>query len=236
MTITILRPSQRVIHIPGIGVRISGRAVSAGGNWWEAGGGTCLAAYQPKGAASYAASRSNVASPGTNNLAELGVAPGWNTAVGYTPSGAGNDLLDTGIAPADPTGYSLFAQITGATSANLRVTVAGALNATYRGIGVFCSYGNQDAARYYCNTSAAQAPSLTAGNLGIAGSQGYRNGIADGAAGGVFSGAAGPSIWLLSINLNGIAWGAFHGNLVALAIYSDTVPDPLSLATAMAAL
>ena len=36
---TIIRPGQRVVHVPGLGVRVSRRTVSSGaGNWWEAGG------------------------------------------------------------------------------------------------------------------------------------------------------------------------------------------------------
>jgi hypothetical protein len=70
---------------------INGPHVSAGmwpssaSNWWEAGGATgCVAAYQPKGAASYAASLVNLANPGTYNLTETAASPIWDAAVGWT--------------------------------------------------------------------------------------------------------------------------------------------------------
>lgn len=63
----------------GVGVGVGGAV-----NWWEAGGATgCVAAYQAKGAASYAASLVNLANPGTYNLAS-GVAPDFNSASGWT--------------------------------------------------------------------------------------------------------------------------------------------------------
>ena len=52
--VSVLRPGQRIINIPGIGVQTSRRAVSvaAAADWWAAGGApTPIAVYQPKGAA-----------------------------------------------------------------------------------------------------------------------------------------------------------------------------------------
>lgn len=51
--------------------------------WYRAGGAPMpVAAYQPKGAASYAASLVNIANPGTYNATE-GVAPSWATGTGW---------------------------------------------------------------------------------------------------------------------------------------------------------
>lgn len=55
---------------------------AAAANWWEAGGATAVVAYQAKGAASYAASLSNLANPGTYDLTE-GDAPNWDTTTGW---------------------------------------------------------------------------------------------------------------------------------------------------------
>ena len=57
---------------------------AAGGGWWDLNGTitSCVAAYQPKGAASYAASKVNLANPGTYNLSD-GVAPNWDTGTGW---------------------------------------------------------------------------------------------------------------------------------------------------------
>ena len=64
---TILRPGQRILNIPGIGISASRRAVAsaAAADWWAVAGKTCVAAYQPKGAADLAASYVNLANPGT---------------------------------------------------------------------------------------------------------------------------------------------------------------------------
>jgi len=55
--------------------------------WWLAGGisaANCLAAYQPKGAASYAASKVNLANPGTYNLSDGAAYPTWDAVNGWT--------------------------------------------------------------------------------------------------------------------------------------------------------
>ena len=84
---TMLRPGQRVLHIPGIGVTVTqGRATlhAGGGNWWEVSGKTCLTAYQPKGAADYAASKINLATPGTYNAADGTTYPTWSSGNGWS--------------------------------------------------------------------------------------------------------------------------------------------------------
>ena len=54
--------------------------------WWKVAGKTCVAAYQPKGAASLAASYVNLANPGTYDAAP-GAAPTWASATGWTFNG-----------------------------------------------------------------------------------------------------------------------------------------------------
>ena len=54
--------------------------------WWQVAGKTCVAAYQPKGAASLAASYVNLANPGTYDAAP-GAAPTWASATGWTFNG-----------------------------------------------------------------------------------------------------------------------------------------------------
>lgn len=87
-------------------------AAAAAGNWWEAGGATgCVAAYQPKGAASLAASYVNLANPGTYDAAP-GTAPTWNSTDGWT--GDGTRYLTTGISPSNT--WSYIARISGVTA------------------------------------------------------------------------------------------------------------------------
>ncbi len=83
---------------------ITHRAVSGG--WWLSGGisaANCIAAYAPKGAASQAASYTNLANPGTYNAAP-GTAPTWNATDGWVFLNANSQYLNTGIFPS--VGYS----------------------------------------------------------------------------------------------------------------------------------
>lgn len=84
----IIRAGEHIQHIPGYGisVRESGVAVAAS-NWWEVAGKTCVAAYQAKGAASYAASKVNLAGAGTYDLVDGTTYPTWDTALGWICNG-----------------------------------------------------------------------------------------------------------------------------------------------------
>jgi len=65
-----------------------GRSVkrAAGGGWWDLNGTikSCVAAYQPVGAADYAASKVNLLNPGTYNLSDGVAYPDWASATGWT--------------------------------------------------------------------------------------------------------------------------------------------------------
>jgi hypothetical protein len=64
--------------------------------WYLRGGipkANCLAAYQPKNASSYAASKMNIANPGTNDLSDGAAFPTWASATGWTFNGALSQLL-----------------------------------------------------------------------------------------------------------------------------------------------
>lgn len=91
-------------------------AAVASGGWWLSGGiapANCIAAYQAKGAASYAGSKSNLANPGTYDLTE-GSAPGWDATNGwdfvYTN---GNYLITSSAIPVTGT-WSIMARFSGA--------------------------------------------------------------------------------------------------------------------------
>ncbi len=86
------------------------QAKKAGG-WWLAGGiepDDCIAAYQPKGAASYAASLDNLTGNATYDAA-AGSAPDWDSTNGWKFNGTSH-YLTTGITMAD--NYSLIIKIT----------------------------------------------------------------------------------------------------------------------------
>ena len=71
-----------------------GKQTSAAAAWWLSGGisaANCIAAYQPKGAASFDASLVNVANPGTLNITQY-ISPTWDASAGWT-GGGGSYLL-----------------------------------------------------------------------------------------------------------------------------------------------
>lgn len=96
----ILVPGQRVLTLPaslGLSVARQAGVVAASSDWWLAGGissDDCIFAYQPKGAASYSASLSNLNNPGTGDATE-GAAPDWAASTGWTFTAANSDRLIT---------------------------------------------------------------------------------------------------------------------------------------------
>ena len=91
---------------------LSGGQAAAVVPWYLSGGilaANCIAAYQPKGAASLAASYVNLANPGTYDAAPV-VAPTWDAVNGWV--GDGTQYLNTGVVPA--ANYSMFVRFSGA--------------------------------------------------------------------------------------------------------------------------
>lgn len=107
---TVIFGRSRHIAIPALaGVRVfshGGGAAWEPDDWWSVSGKTCIAAYQPKGAPSYAESLTNLANPGTYDAAE-GDAPTWDTGVGWTFD---QKWLRTGLTPGST--YSLIVNYT----------------------------------------------------------------------------------------------------------------------------
>lgn len=96
MTVQVLRPRTRVLRAPPISQVEIGRAQTAPPPpWWYVEGKTCVAAYQPKGAASYTASKINLASPGTYDAVPLGAEPLWDSGGWYNCPGMKVDGFTT---------------------------------------------------------------------------------------------------------------------------------------------
>jgi hypothetical protein len=95
----------------GIGALGRGVIRPASGGWWLSGGiaaANCIAAYQAKGAADYAASLVNLANPGTYNCTAPAGNPAFDTSVGLTFGS--NKYLATGITPG--AGWSFIVDFT----------------------------------------------------------------------------------------------------------------------------
>lgn len=105
---TVLRVGRHTVIPPLMSVRtFAPRSVAAGlADWWTTSGVTCVVAYQPKGAATYAASLSNLANPGTYD-AFAGSAPSWDAGVGWTFD---QRYLRTGLTPGST--YSMIINYT----------------------------------------------------------------------------------------------------------------------------
>jgi hypothetical protein len=87
------------------------QAKKAGGRWWDLDGTitSCIAAYQPKGAASYAASKVNLANPGTYDLTN-GNDPSWSASTGWTFDGVDDHLYETTYKPTD-TSFTIIVRL-----------------------------------------------------------------------------------------------------------------------------
>lgn len=190
--------------------------------WWNLDGAitSCVAAYQPIGAASYAASKSNLFNPGTLDAIDGAAYPTWESATGWSFLAASSQYLATGITTS--TLYSYLILFTNAAS------------------GVYTMFGtdahrlmpNRNNLVYYANTT--KAPGMTSGVLALAGITGYRNGVAEATVGETTSRAA-----LIGAQNNETGAVAFWtGNIQAVAIFSAvlTAEQVAALTNAMNAL
>lgn len=201
-----LRPGQRIVNIPGIGVQTSRRAVSvAAAAWWLAGGApTPIAVYQPKGAASLAASYVNLVNPGTYDAA-LGTEPSFDAATGWTFNGT-DQYLATGINPNAQT-WSYLIRFSDCAIVDAFQYIFGRT-----GTGCNVAFGTSESAgnlSYYNGGSLIKSTRLSSGVLAMAGASAYRNGVAEIGTIGAYSGTTANSLWIGAIS------GGTFGNVPA---------------------
>ena len=223
------RITKRLQYIPG-GLNVQMSAWPSGSDWWvpTTGSATCVAAYQPKGAASLAASYVNLANPGTYDLTE-GVAPTFDAATGWAFD-ATTTYLKTGIVP---TSYS-WSYIVRFSDAGTQIRSAaymiGSLNATNsKGVGLspkFSALGNK---RLYTNGGYVTGSTFSSdGIMAVAAGDGYLNGIGEGSfspgsyelMAAFYIGARNDNPFGDSLAMNATGW---VGKIQALAIYSTTL-------------
>lgn len=207
----------------------------AEGGWWLAGGispSDCVAAYQAKGAASYAASKVNLANPGTYDAIDGATAPTWNTTDGWIKTTTAPYLL-TGIEPDDHWNWSFIVRMD---------ITTGLTRGSLIGNRHFRITGQGDGNRYYdMQNGFAQRVGLGSGLSGVmticlAKDRGYINGVdvwgVSIASGG--NTTSGEELWLLKHNSESYGW---RGKYYAMAIYKINIAPYLSaLITAMNAL
>lgn len=143
--------------------------VLAGRPWYLAGGIAPTIVYQPKGAVSLAASYVNLASPGTND-ASAGVAPTFDTAVGWI--GDGTQYVISGATVSDTT-WTVIVRYAS-------LTVNGFLLGGGSGSNILGLRPQAGNVGYYFGDTFTAAPDAAAsGRLAIAGTKGYRNGVVE---------------------------------------------------------
>ena len=201
-------------------------------SWWLSGGissASCVAAYAPKGAASLAASYTNLTNPGTNDAAP-GVAPGFDTALGWLFTGT--QYLTTGIVPTDA--YSAIVKFNAYSQAGTQ-TFWG----IFRNVGgdaafvLVCNAGANIAQSYHGSnaTFANNTPKIAAaGTYAICGKTPYRDGAAEGSVIGASAGTNYLAMFIGARNSNGAATSFFIGNISSFAVYNATLTAPQLLA------
>ena len=145
-------------------------------DWWLAGGipaANCFAAYQPESAVSYAASKVNLANPGTYNATE-GAAPDWDAVNGWKFNGS-SYYLTTGLSSGS--GYSMIIKFTNA-------SVNGGMLAgmQYGGSGdrFYLRPVEGGSHRYgYGNSSTTAAGAANNGVMALTPTKGFLNGLQD---------------------------------------------------------
>ena len=186
-----------------------------------------MAAYQPKGAASLAASYINLAQPGTNNAAP-GVAPDWATGTGWTFAG-GTQYLTTGITPTGE--YSMIVRFSGCTtdgnpSGHVVCGSAGTgANATRFYLRPrFLSTGFKYSLNYGADTSLLVG-TISSGVFALAAANQYKDGAYIGNPGATTWSGTAYAIHIGVLYVNGaiLTTSFFGGVIEALAIYSDTL-------------
>jgi hypothetical protein len=205
------------------------RASQAAANWWD-GLTNVVAVYQPIGAASLAASYVNLVNPGTFDAAP-GVAPTWASATGWGFNGT-DQYLETGVVPAS--GYSILVRFSNVFSPSDGDALIFGGESSNR----FAIISRNTSTSYAYISGGAQiitATPPTSGVIGIAGQQGYRDGVADGSTMSAWSGAATQPI-VIARRIDTVRFWA--GNIQAVAICStvQSAAQILAASTAMAAL
>jgi hypothetical protein len=212
-------------------------------SWYLSGGiaaANCIAAYTPKGAANLAASYDNNAAP-ANGLsdgtwdASASVAPTHDPSTGWGFDGA-TQYLTTGLVPSS-VGWSMLVRYVSVAFDVAYIIVCGSYDADFHrfylgsyfdGVGV--AYGDDGSVIVY--------PILEAGVLGLAGAQGFRDGISDGSAIVTCVAPTTLPIYVGACNAQGSPDNWFTGSISALAIYNRVLIDAemLAVSNAMAAL
>jgi len=221
----------------------SSQAAAVAGGWWLAGGiaaANCIAAYQPKGAASYAASKVNLANPGTYNAADGAAYPTWDATNGWKFLATSSQYLTTGIVPSNTnTNNAAIVKFTNGGTVNYSF-LFGARFAAGGYITGISPYDSFTGVRYFnCHYSGEiKSPKATSGILAFSGASAYRNGTDETVT--IPSGYSnnGLAYFIGGMNTNGALAQPTTAYIQAIAFYNTaiTAAQVAAVSTAMAAL
>lgn len=198
--------------------------------WYRAGDAPApLAAYQPKGAASLAASYINLANPGTYNAAP-GVAPTWNATDGWIFLAASTQYLTSGIVV--DTGYTTIVRFSNVSNTGYLFGAQG----TYR---YWFAPNPATLKRHYgwsTNQTLQVGTNVTYGVVGYS-SRAYYNGVEDSTTDITSIAIPGRPIFIGALNAS-TASAHISAYVQAVAIWASTLtaPQVAAISTAMAAL
>ena len=228
LRIATQRPGRNTqVSLGGLSVQ-QPRGGAAAVDWWLSGGisaANCIAAYQPKGAASLAASYINLATPGTNNVT-IGVAPSFDTTTGWTFNGSTQYLIAGNVIPTNDQKYSIIIQYSNST------TVGGVLVGALNSGGSLAIWPNYygNAVRYENGGITTKATGVGTGNLCVAGNKCYRNGVDEGITISVWTGVSEKVIYIGARNNNNFPANLCNGIVTSIAIYGNTALTALQVA------
>jgi hypothetical protein len=201
------------------------RATTVALGWWLSGGisaANCIAAYQAKGAASYAASLVNLANPSTYD-ATTADAPAWAALTGWHFEAGSTYILCGTSVPATTFTYSVICRVftssAGGDNSGRLIDQANQYRIIPYTVGNYVAYN--------CgNTAKEITPSLIgAGTLGMAGRFAFRNGISEGECTGATLTAGDLNIGNSAVYNRGL-----DGYIYAIALYDTVITDTQMLA------
>lgn len=201
-------------------------------NWWEVVGATCLAAYQPVGAADYAASKTNLANPGTYDAADGIAYPTWAAETGWTFDGA-SQYLATGITPT--TDMTFILRLSGCVDGNRYAFGAYRTAAPSTLIGISPLSGGKAYFYYHRYGNYALATGAAAGVFAINTTNAFLNGSSVGALSTPVASEPEFAFFLGCLNTAGSPNYYLSGQIQAAAIYSTSL-TPEQIATVSAAM
>jgi len=229
MSVNILRPGSRILTLGDMGaMQIFGKGQGAA-NWWDPNNeDLCVwAAYQPKGAASLAASYTDLS--GNGNDCFPGVAPTWTAADGWIFDSS--QYLETTFVPQNDQSQAVLIQYSNGVTANKYLFTT----ADPFGDRLGCKVYELGTNMQYFNggTLNGAASPLAAGNICISGNTAYLNGVAEP---GSIPAYSGTPVNVLKIGTDG--GGTMPMYVQAFAIYycTLTADQVAAVAAAMAAL